>query len=329
MTTTPRKALAIAILATLATGCATDRAIAPDADGGVPQTLTSTWSEWSEPVNLGPVVNSAFVEQGTAISKDGRSLYFQSDRPGGSGGFDIYVSQRACTDDGDPTCAWGAPQNLGPTLNSAAGDNAPKLSPDEHWLYFNSGRPGGFGGGDIWVSRRRDRQDDFGWETPINVGSGVNTEFLENQPEPFDDGPGGTQRLYFTSNRPGGLGLNDIYVSVRGPDGTFGPPSPVTELNTAADDLQPEIRRDGLELFMGSSRPGGFGLVDLYVSTRQSVGDAWSAPVNLGAVLNGPVQDARPAISWDGTTLYFQSPRPGGFGGFDLYRTTRSKATKP
>lgn len=303
-------------------GCEPDRVASPDVNRLPPQLLPTSWSEWSTPVELGPPVNTEFLEQGSAISKDGLSLYFQSDRPGGLGAVDLYVSQRTCTDDENAACAWGTPRNLGSTVNSAFGENAPKLSPDEHLLYFVSTRPGGYGGLDLWVSRRQDRRDDFGWEAPINLGAGVNSASADNQPEPFDDPVTGEQRLYFVSNRPGGMGLNDIYVSTRGEDGTFGTPSPVTELNSGADDFQPELRRDGLELFMASSRGGGFGNFDIYVLTRAAVTNPWSNPQNLGATLNTTASEARPILSWDGTTLYFQSNRSGDA---DLYRTTRHK----
>ena len=71
------------------------------------------FSEWSPPVNLGPTVNTGFIDAGPALSKDGLSLYFNSSRPGGFGGNDIWVSRRASRED-----AWGAPVNVGPTINT-------------------------------------------------------------------------------------------------------------------------------------------------------------------------------------------------------------------
>src|SRR3989337_1832818 len=81
-----------------------------------------TFSDWSAPVNLGPIVNSAFVDAGPAISKDGLSVYFNSVRPGGLGLFDIWVSQRATQDD-----PWGPPVNLGPTINTGFTAAVPAL----------------------------------------------------------------------------------------------------------------------------------------------------------------------------------------------------------
>ena len=117
----------------------------------------------------------------------------------------------------------------------------------------------------------------------------------------------------------------DIYVSRLGRDGTFGPPVAVTELNTPFNDQQPANRRDGLEMFLGSDRTGTIGSVDLWVTTRRSTRAPWSAPVNLGPVVNTTFTDGRPALSFDATRLYFQSLRPGGLGTFDLYRITRQR----
>jgi len=76
---------------------------------------------------------------------------------------------------------------------------------------------------------------------------------------------------------------------------------------------------------LASDRPGTFGLVDPWVATRASTSDPWGAPVNLGSVVNSAGTEARPAQSFKGTELYFQSNRPGGLGAFDLYVITRSK----
>jgi Tol biopolymer transport system component len=141
------------------------------------QTGHATFSDWSPPVNLAPLVNSAFNEQRAAISRDNLSLYFISDRPGGLGSFDIWVSHRTSVDD-----PWGAPQDLGPNINTAGYESAPSFSPNGHWLFFGSNRPGGCGGFDIYASHRRDITDDFGWEPAVNLGCAINS------PQD-DDGP--------------------------------------------------------------------------------------------------------------------------------------------
>jgi hypothetical protein len=277
------------------------------------------FSEWSPPVNLGSPVNKlGFNTAGPALSKDGLSLYFQSNRTGGFGVNDIWVSQRASRED-----AWGEPVNLGPTINTAANEDVPSFSRDGHTMYFNSDRAG-FGLRDIWISRRTNTRDDFGWEEPVNAGL-VNSAFMDAGPSYLENGEAGTPLLYFGSTRLGGL--YDIYVSAQAADGSWGPADLVPELSSPQSDQRPSVRFDGLELFLHSDRPGSV-LTDLWVSTRETTVDPWSAPVNLGATVNSPSLDQQPFIASDRETLFFASDRPGGVGGpgkLDIYMTTREK----
>ncbi len=110
----------------------------------------------------------------------------------------------------------------------------------------------------------------------------------------------------------------------------------MAELNTASIERQPSISKNGLEIFFASDRPGTLGTLDLWVATRASTSDPWSTPVNLGATVNSSLIEARPALSFDGTTLYFQSTRAGAVGCtsstgpcvFDLWVSTRTKLTR-
>jgi hypothetical protein len=271
------------------------------------------FSEWSLPVNLGPPNNTPGTEVGPHVSKNGLSLYYLRN-------FDIFVSERATVDD-----AWGARQSVGTSINTTFNEASPSLSLDEHVLLFASERPGGFGGFDLYVSRRHNRRDDLGWQPPVNLGDGVNTPANELQATLFEDDATGVITLYFTSNRPGGFGGDDVYASILQPDETFGPAVLIAELSTSSNDSSPFIRRDGLEMFLTSDRPGTLGGLDLWVSTRATTAEPWSAPVSLGPLVNTGGPDAGCTLSFDGTELYFSSNRTGGAGSRDLYRSTRSK----
>ena len=282
------------------------------------------WSDWSAPLNLGPVVNSDSADQHPGISKDGLSLYFGSNRAGGYGGLDLYVTRRDNLE-----APWGPPVNLGPLVNSDAPDFAPNFTPGGHQLFFHSGRSGGCGALDLYVARRRDRQDAFGWEAPANLGCVVNSAFDDAGPTVVEDEATGVTTLTFNSSRPSGPGGLDIYQSTRvGDAGAFGPAVLIPELSGPFRDTRTAISRNGLELFLSSDvtgRVGGIGGQDIWSSARATTADPWSTPVNLGAGVNTTAFDGGPALSFDGTTLYFFSNRSGGSGGNDLYVTTRSR----
>jgi len=105
---------------------------------------------------------------------------------------------------------------------------------------------------------------------PVNLGSGVNAAANDMGPSIFEDEETGALTLYFASNRAGGMGSDDIYASTLQPDETFGPAVLVEELSSPFPDRLPSIRRDGQEISLTSDRPGGFGSLDLWVSTRAS-----------------------------------------------------------
>lgn len=283
------------------------------------------FSDWSAPVNLGPVVNSAFNDSGPTLSKNQLSLYFASDRTGTRGGNDIWVSQRNSV-----TEPWGPPVSLGESVNSAADDTSPNLSRDGHWLFFMSRRPGsqlnaaGILAFDIWVSYRDHIHDDFDWQPPVNVVA-VNSPSFEQNPFFFDNDDVGVPQLFFTRTTPTG---NRIFVSDLLPSGTFSAPGLVAELNSTANERGVSVSFDGLEVFLMSTRPGGEGAQDLWTSTRETVFDPWSTPTNLGALVNSAAGDFDPHLASNREALYFMSTRTGGLGGQDLYVTTRAKQNR-
>ena len=127
----------------------------------------------------------------------------------------------------------------------------------------------------------------------------------------------GGNLLYFSSGP-------DIYVSKQAEDGTFGPAVAVAELNSASIDIQPNVRKDGLEVVFASNRRAGTDQ-DVYVATRESADVPFSAPVSVGDAVNTTTaNETRPSLSWDGTQLVF-GRSPGQEGLTDIYVTTREK----
>ena len=313
-------------------GCASEPSmIDPATRGGLaePSLAFGPYSDWSEPVNLGPAINTEFPDQGPYVSKDELTLYFASQRPApeGFGANDIYVSTRKDKDD-----SWGPGVNLGTGINTSGTESTPALSRDEKLLYFASNGHPGASGLDIWVSTRLDKSDPLGWGPPVKLVGGVNSAANDLGPAPFYDRKTKTFTMYFYAIRLGGSGCRDIYRSTQAANGEFGPAIHVTELNTPGEDEQPAIRRDGLEIFFGSNRPMGAPCQgagnpggELYVSMRASTSDAWSVPVNLRMPINTPGAEGRPALSFDGRSLYFFSDGHGGEGSTDLFVSTRTK----
>jgi len=270
-----------------------------------------SFGPWGQPQNLQAAgadseLNTVALEGCPAISRDGTSLYFASNRAGGVGGIDIYVSTRSAI--GDP---WSAPTNVGPPINTSADELCPTPMRDGHGFMFVSSRSGGCGGLDIYATRRRARHS---WTAPVNLGCTVNS--TADEASPFIVGG----EIYFSSTRSGD---SDIYVAQIDEEGSVGTPAPAPGLNTASNDSRPNLRRDGLEIFF--DRPGVCGGIDLWMSTRPSPEVPWSQPTNLGCGVNSAANDLRAAISWDGTRLYFGSNRGGSEGNQDVYVVTRER----
>jgi hypothetical protein len=254
-------------------------------------------------------------------SPDGLSLYIASNRPGGKGGLDIWVATRASA-----TAPWGAPQNLGEPVNSAADDFCP-TPVGRSGLFFVSREalPGACGQGDIYFTHRTAGGTWVEPERLLCAPAGPNSELDEQGPSWVDVSGKlrGPKQLYFSRSSASPAVAGEIFMSSRENGARFGPAAAVAALNDgAANDIQPNVRADGLEVVFSSNRAGGAGGQDIWAATRAALGDPWSAPVNLGAVVNTGAGESRPSLSRDGKQLLFgRAPGPEGSG--DIYVTTR------
>jgi hypothetical protein len=264
-----------------------------------------------------PGLNTPAMDGCPIQSPDGLSLYMASTRPGGHGGIDIWMASRPSEED-----PWGAPVDLSEPINSASDDFCP-TPVHKKGLFFVSRRViAGVtcGLGDIYFSHRVAAE----WSEPQHFAcapEGPNSALDEQGPS-YVQG-----RLYFSSSSAAVPG--DLFVSQQTGDLTFGPATPISELNDAgANDIQPNVRKDGLEVVFSSNRVGGSGGQDIWSATRTNVDAPWSAPVNLGSAVNTALGESRPSLSRDAEQLLFGRAGPagtgeGGTGLSDVYVTTR------
>lgn len=161
--------------------------------------IDKSGDSWSQPTTLGNKINDLrHLESTGSLTPDGKKLYFASDRAGGYGGLDIYVSEKL------PSGEWDRPKNLGPKVNSKYDEDAPFIHPDQFTLFFTSNGHSTMGGKDIFVSRLFED----GWNKPENMGYPINTTADDNYFTLTADGRKG----YFSSDRIGGQGGQDIYT---------------------------------------------------------------------------------------------------------------------
>ena len=272
---------------------------------------------FGEPVNVEPPINSSSKENlsNLIISADGLEMYISSERSGGFGYFDLWRSTRENADD-----PWGPLVNV-QEINSRYNETFPCLSADGLTLYFSDwydwnaagDRPGGVGGHDLWMCTRASRNDP--WGTPVNVGAPLNSGSQEMCPIISHDG----LTFIFASNRSGGLGRYDLWISTRpAADGDWAAPVNMgPAVNSSAFDAEAWLSADGLALFFFSNRPGGSGGYDIWVTTRRSQAAAWTPAVNLGPLINTSGLETIPSLSPDQKTLYFGSVQSGVSGGWE------------
>jgi hypothetical protein len=261
---------------------------------------------FGQPVNLGPTVNSNFHDMDAALSTDGLTLLFESDRPGGHGQRDLWMCKRASSSE-----PFGQPVNLGPTVNSNFHDGQPALSQDGLMLLFSSHRTGGHGKSDLWMCTRASLNQSFG--KPVNLGSTVNSSNPDYGPALSADG---LTLLFHSYPRVRRIGKRaaDLWMCTRPSlSEQFGRPVNLgpTINNGNFGDWQPALSADGHTLIFCSDRPGGQGDADLWMARIEQRG--------VLAVPEPPAEEAKHAIiepsrEEEGPHLPSDTAKPGAPG---------------
>ena len=246
------------------------------------------------PVNLGINVNSNADEYLPALSADGSTLIFtRSENVKGVRNEDFYISY-------NDTDEWQFANNLGEPINTLKNEGAQCITADGKTLYFTAcSRNDSYGRCDIY-------QSDFvneKWTNPVNLGPNINTESWESQPAISSDG----RQLFFVSNRPGGRGGKDIWVSYKNANGAWMEAKNIGDkINTSKDDISPFLHWDNQTLYFASKGFIGMGGFDVFVSRLNGSGD-WGEATNIGYPINSPSDENSLIVAKDGRTAYFAS----------------------
>ncbi|NJN42548.1 MAG: OmpA family protein [Flammeovirgaceae bacterium] len=225
------------------------------------------------PYILPPTVNRFMMQYFPVLTADEQQLIFtRRVGPGPDDDEDLVVVRK--TKNGE----WGEPESISSNINSRYNEGTCTISADGRQLIFTSclGRKG-LGNCDLFESKKIGDE----WTEPENLGPKINSGAWESQPSLSSDG----RILYFVSDRRGGLGERDIYVSYKEENGSWTTAENLGEdVNTINDEISPFIHVNNRTLFFASNGRVGFGGYDIYRSEKE--GDQWTAPVNIGSPIN-------------------------------------------
>ncbi len=263
--------------------------------------------------NVGGNINGPFPDFVPVITADRSIMVYTSRRDGNIGEFaidengnetfkheDIYISDR----NGDK---WGKPRNMGTPVNSEEHDANIALSPDGSKLFIYKSS----GNGDIYISELKGKE----WSKPKQLGKTINTKYAELHVSMTAD----EQTLYFSSNRPGGSGDFDIYMSKKKSNGAWGEAINLgPEINTQYKEDAPFIHADGKSLYFSSQGHQTMGGYDIFESHMDENGK-WTKPANIGYPINTADDDIYFVISADKKFGYYASAKADTRGEKDIY----------
>jgi len=268
--------------------------------------------------NMGITINSNFNDHSPLITADESLLVFTSTRENNKkaaidGQFDedIFFSN-------SKNNQWQFPESIGEPINNQYNNATVGLSPDgQQMLIYNGDR----GNGDIEICYYEGKS----WTSPKTISDVINTDFRETSACFSPDG----NQLYFVSDRPGGIGESDIYVSKKNNKGKWDKPKNMgSEINSEFSEETVFMHPDGRTLFFSSQGHRTMGGYDIFKSQQNDLG-VWEEPVNLGFPVNSADDDLCFVLSANGRHGYCSGIRSDSYGGYDIYKITFNGTEKP
>ena len=253
--------------------------------------------------NGGDSINSAFSEYYPTLTIDGRQLIITR-RTRGSADEDFFTS---VLKEG----IWRKAIPLYGKINTSYKEGGQQITPDGNWMVFSAkDYPEGLGSFDIYLAF----QTENGWTERIHAGAVINSEYWESAPCLSPD----KRQLYFASDRPGGFGGTDLYVSTRLANGKWTAPQNLGPIiNTSGDESCPFMHADNQTLYFNSNGHQGYGGTDLFLAKK--IDQGFTAPQNLGYPLNTIDDEGSLFVTSDALTGFFASDRADSKGGLDIY----------
>jgi len=272
--------------------------------------------------NMGSHINSPFPDFNPYVPADESFMVFTSKRDNNTGrlmdfdGYytsDVYISTRR-------EDVWSRVKSLGSIINTDLVEETAGISSDGQTLFFYIDNYHGFN--DIMWSQRKGRS----FQRASYIGSGINSNKLETAATISPD----NETIIFASERDGGYGGTDLYISRKMPNGDW---SPATNLgfviNTPYNEDFPMFSHDGKTLYFASQGHQNMGGYDLFKSDWDEKNQQWSKPVNLGYPLNTPEDNMTISFSASGRHAYVSALRPEGYGDLDIYRVVFNDIAPP
>lgn len=265
--------------------------------------------------NMGVDINSAFDDYGPSISADGKTLYFTARRPDTRGGEkdiydgkyyeDIYVSKWD-----ESAKKWSTSASILGRLNSEYHDACLGVSPDGQYFYIYKNF-GENGSGEIFESKLSSSDK---WGSPKQLDENINTSFWESSASLTADG----KKMFFVSERKGGVGMGDIWVSERMSKSEWGIPVNIgVNINTPEDEKMVAVHPEGNMIFFASEGHLGLGGYDIYMSEFKN--GEWQKPSNLGSPINTVDDDVNFSLTTDLKTAYYSGFNKESLGEKDIY----------